>query len=118
MISLDSNETKKLLAHMYNEVSKEMFGVGTILLKVTVDFPVITFQAKHRRSPRSDALEGEAPNLKQEVDFHLSLLYKKKLLKKLTEKTDWKIEAVLRDFDAKTQLAFTNIVLKEENQKE
>ncbi|WP_264195978.1 DUF2294 domain-containing protein [Metabacillus niabensis] len=108
----DSNETKKVLSHMYNEVSKELFGVGTTLLKVSVDKNVITFQAKHRRASRSAALEGEVPSLKQEVDFHLSLLFKKKLRQNLEEHTDWEVEAVLRDYDSATQLAFTNIILK------
>jgi hypothetical protein len=113
ILPVDSNETKKFLSHLYNDVSKELFGVGTTLLKVTVDKGIITFQAKHRRSQRSAALEGEVPSLKQEVDFHMSMLYKKKLKQKLSEQTDWDIEAVLRDYDSATQLAFTNIVLKE-----
>jgi hypothetical protein len=114
MAAIDSNETKKLLSRIYNDVSKELFGFGTTLLKVTVERNVITFQAKHRRASRSAALEGEVPSLKQEVDFHMSLLYKKKLRQKLEELPDWQIEAVLRDYDAATQLAFTNIVLKED----
>jgi hypothetical protein len=113
MLPIDSNETKKFLSHLYNDVSKELFGVGTTLLKVTVDKGIITYQAQHRRSQRSAALEGEVPSLKQEVDFHMSVLYKKKLKQKLEEQTDWNIEAVLRDYDSATQLAFTNIVLKE-----
>nr|WP_180322388.1 DUF2294 domain-containing protein [Mesobacillus foraminis] len=112
MFPEDSNETRKMLSHLYNDVSKELFGVGTTLLKVVIDKGIITFQAKHRRSQRSAALEGEVPSLKQEVDFHMSLLYKKKLKQKLEEQTDWGIEAVLRDYDSATQLAFTNIVLK------
>lgn len=43
----------------------------------------------------------------------MSLLYKKKLKQKLEKQTNWDIEAVLRDYDSATQLAFTNIVLKE-----
>lgn len=109
--SLDVNETKKNLSHIYNDVSKELFGFGTSLLKVSIETSVITFQAKHRRAPRSAALEGEVPSLKQEVDFHMSLLFKKRLKQKL-EEMDWRIEAVLRDYDSPTQLAFTNIVIK------
>ncbi|MBU5224697.1 hypothetical protein KQH89_19795, partial [Vibrio cholerae] len=66
---------------------------------------------KHPRAPRSATLEGEVPSLKQEVDFHLSLLFKKKLKEQLEETTNWNIEAILRDYDSFTQLAFTNIVL-------
>ncbi|MGM0900437.1 MAG: DUF2294 domain-containing protein [Bacillota bacterium] len=113
ILPVDSIETKKFLSHLYNDVSKELFGVGTTLLKVSMDKGIITFQAKHRRSQRSAALEGEVPSLKQEVDFHMSMLYKKKLKQRLSEQTDWDIEAVLRDYDSATQLAFTNIVLKE-----
>lgn len=109
----DNNETKKLISHAYNEVSKELFGIGTISMKVSIEANVLTLQAKHRRAPRSIVLEGEVPSLKQEVDFHLSLLYKKKLRQKLEERTDWDIEAVLRDYDAATQKSFTNIVLRE-----
>lgn len=103
-----------MLSHIYNEVSKELFGVGTTLLKITFEQNVITIQAKHRRAARSSALEGEIPNLKQEVDFHLSLLFKKKVKKKLEERMNWEIEAVLRDYDSATQLAFTNIILHEQ----
>lgn len=81
------------------------------MLKVTVDQNVISLQAKHPRASRSAALEGEVPSLKQEVDFHLSLLFKKKLRQMLEEQTNWSIEAILRDYDACTQFAFTNIVL-------
>jgi hypothetical protein len=109
---LDDNETKKQLSHFYNDVSKDLFGFGTTFLKVTIDKNVITFHAKHRRALRSAALEGEVPNLKQEVDFHMSLLFKKTLKRKLENETDWEIEAVLRDYDSPTQLAFTNIVIK------
>ncbi|MCL6573645.1 MAG: DUF2294 domain-containing protein [Bacillus sp. (in: Bacteria)] len=111
MFPMDSNETKKFIAQLYNEISKELFGVGTTFLKVIVDQNIITIHAKHRRSQRSAALEGEVPSLKQEVDFHLCLLYKKKLKQKFEEQTNWDIKVLLRDYDSATQLAFTNIVL-------
>ena len=102
---------KRFLSQVYNKISKDLFGAGTTLLKVTIDQNVITLQAKHPRAPRSAALEGEVPSLKQEVDFHLSLLFKKKLKEQLEETTNWNIKAILRDYDSFTQLAFTNIVL-------
>jgi len=111
VIIIDSNETKRLLSQIYNKVSKELFGAGTTLLKVTIDQNVITLQAKHPRASRSAALEGEVPSLKLEVDFHLSLLFKKKFRQQLEEQTGWNIEALLRDYDSFTQFAFTNIVL-------
>ena len=101
----------RFLSQVYNKISKELFGAGTTLLKVTIDQNVITLHAKHPRASRSAALEGEVPSLKQEVDFHLSLLFKKKLKEHLEVDTNWNIEAILRDYDSFTQLAFTNIVL-------
>ncbi|USG65586.1 DUF2294 domain-containing protein [Brevibacillus ruminantium] len=113
MTLLDSNESKKKLSHIYNEISKELFGFGTTLLRVEIDKQIITFQARHRRSPRSAALEGEAPTLKLEVDFRMSLLYKKRLRERLEEEMGLRIEAVLRDYDAPTLWAITNVILLE-----
>lgn len=110
---LDSNETKKLLAQLYNDVSKELFGVGTTLLKVTVANQMVTIQAKHKRAARSIALEGEIPSLKLEVDFHLSLLYKRKFAERLEAHFPGAIDVVLRDYDAHTQWAVTNLLLHE-----
>ncbi|PSJ68645.1 hypothetical protein DES34_102218 [Brevibacillus brevis] len=113
MTLVDSNETRKKLSAIYNEIAKELFGFGTTLLRVTIENQMITFQAKHRRSPRSQALEGEAPALKLEVDFRMSLLYKKKLKERLEEEMGLPLEAVLRDYDAPTQWAITNVILAE-----
>ncbi|MCS7459078.1 DUF2294 domain-containing protein [Paenibacillus doosanensis] len=109
----DSNEIKKQLCHIYNEVSKELFGFGTTLLKASIDHNIITYQARHRRSPRSTALEGEAPTLKYEVDFYMSSIYKKRIREKLEQEMGLAIEAVLRDYDPPTQWAITNVILRE-----
>lgn len=54
----------------------------------------------------------EAPGLKLEVDFRMSMLYKKRLREKLIEDMGLEIEALLRDYDSATQWAITNIILK------
>lgn len=68
-MQLDTNENKKKMCQIYNEVSKELFGFGTTLLKASVDDRIVTFYAKHRRSPRSAALEGEALNSSRKLIF-------------------------------------------------
>lgn len=113
ILPLDTNEGKKKLYRIYNEISKELFGFGTTLLNITIDNTMITFVAKHRRSPRSTALEGEIPNLKYEVDFYMSSIYKKKLKERLDEDLGLDMEAVLRDYDPLTQWAITNIIIRE-----
>ncbi|WP_028589832.1 Na-translocating system protein MpsC family protein [Paenibacillus massiliensis] len=110
---LDSNESKKRMCQIYNEISKELFGFGTTLLRATVENNMVTFVAKHRRSPRSAALEGEAPGLKLEVDFRMSMLFKKRLRERLEQAMELEIDALLRDYDAATQWAVTNVMLKE-----
>jgi Na+-translocating membrane potential-generating system (MpsC) len=112
----DNSDSRKKLSHIYNEIAKELFGFGTTSLKVTIESNLITFQAKHRRSPRSAALEGEAPALKLEVDFRMSLLYKKRLRERLEEELGLQMEAVLRDYDATTQWAISTIILSESNE--
>ncbi|TBL80165.1 DUF2294 domain-containing protein [Paenibacillus thalictri] len=110
---IDSNENRKKLSHIYNEIAKELFGFGTTMLKVSIDHNIITIHAKHRRSPRSDALEGEIPSLKYEVDFHMSSIYKRKIRERLEKELSLSIEAVLRDYDPPTQWAITNVILHE-----
>ncbi|GGG88762.1 MULTISPECIES: Na-translocating system protein MpsC family protein [Paenibacillus] len=110
---IDSNENRKKLSHIYNEVAKELFGFGTTMLKVSMNHQMITIQAKHRRSPRSSALEGEVPSLKHEVDYHMSSIYKKKVRERLEQELGLDIEAVLRDYDPTTQWAITNVILVE-----
>ncbi|ANY67441.1 DUF2294 domain-containing protein [Paenibacillus sp. BIHB 4019] len=114
MLQIDSSEFKKKLSHIYNEVSKELFGFGTTLLRTAVDSGTITLYARHRRSPRSTILEGEAPNLKYEVDFYMSSIYKKKLKERLENDLQLHIEVLLRDYDPATQWAVTNIILNTE----
>ncbi|MEK8127110.1 DUF2294 domain-containing protein [Paenibacillus filicis] len=109
----DSTENRKKLSHIYNEIAKELFGFGTTMLKVSIDYPIITVHAKHRRSPRSAALEGEAPYLKHEVDYYMSSIYKKKIRERLEQELGLSIEAVLRDYDPPTQWAITNVILQE-----
>jgi hypothetical protein len=113
MTLLDSNESKKRMCQIYNEISKELFGFGTTLLRANVEGNMVSFYAKHRRSPRSAALEDEAPGLKLEVDFRMSQLYKRRFREKLEEQMGLNIETVLRDYDAATQWAVTNVILFE-----
>ncbi|WP_308215319.1 DUF2294 domain-containing protein [Sinobaca sp. H24] len=110
----NQTETKKLLAHLYNDISIDLFGVGTTLLKVSFleSESLITMQARHKKAPRSNALEEAAPELKQQVDFRLSQLYKQRMKQRLEEDFHWEIESLFRDYDGPTQTAFTNIKLR------
>lgn len=52
MTLLVSNESKNRICRIYNEISKELFGFGTTILRTTVENNIVTFVAKHRRSSR------------------------------------------------------------------
>ncbi|SDI01775.1 Uncharacterized conserved protein [Alteribacillus bidgolensis] len=108
----DSADNKKELYRLYNAVSKELFGVGTASLKVSIEEDLITIRAKHHRATRSLSLEKENPDLKQAVDFQLSSMFKSQLYEKLETELNIQIEAIFRDYDSPTQLAFTNVVMK------
>ncbi|MFC5447029.1 DUF2294 domain-containing protein [Paenibacillus aestuarii] len=114
MLPPDSVEYKKKLCHLYNEISKELFGFGTTYLRAALEDNIITLYAKHRKSPRSTALEGEAPTLKYEVDFTMSSIYKRRIRERLEQEFGLNIDAVLRDYDPNTQWSITNIILKNE----
>lgn len=109
----DTANNKKQLYHIYNEVSKQILGVGTLSLKIVVDDDTIIFRAKHRRAQRSIILEQESPHLKNKVDYELSNIFKACVKEKLEETMGLYVEAILRDYDSKTQLAFTIVVLND-----
>lgn len=114
MYLLDSSENKKKLTQIYNEICKQLFGAGTILLKVEIDERFLTFRSKHRRAPHSLALEGEVPALKREVDVQMSQIFKKRFTEKLEQELDLKVEVILRDYDYVSQWAFTEVILAEQ----
>ncbi|MCZ0875294.1 Na-translocating system protein MpsC family protein [Peribacillus sp. AS_2] len=113
MYLTDTNESKKKLTNLYNEVCKGLFGAGTTLLKIEIDERFITFRTKHRRTPQSLALESEVPALKREVDFQMSQIFKKRMKEILEQDLNLKIEVILRDYDYVTQWSITEVILSE-----
>ncbi|MGE6376924.1 DUF2294 domain-containing protein [Peribacillus muralis] len=113
MYLIDSNETKKKLTIIYNEVCKGLFGAGTTLLKIEIDDQFITFRTKHRRTPQSLALECEVPALKREVDFQMSQIFKKRIKELLEQEFTVQIEVILRDYDYVSQWSMTEVILAE-----
>ncbi|PJN91814.1 DUF2294 domain-containing protein [Bacillus sp. mrc49] len=111
MYLTDSNEIKKKLTIIYNEVCKGLFGAGTTLLKIEIDDKFITFRTKHRRTPQSLALECEVPALKREVDVQMSQIFKKRIREYLEQEFDLKIAVILRDYDYVTQWSITEVIL-------
>ncbi|UUZ82451.1 hypothetical protein LJK88_50235 [Paenibacillus sp. P26] len=89
---VDSNESKKKLCHLYNEVAKELFGVGTTLLKASIDQNIITFHAKHRRSARSTALEGKPLRSSTKSIFICPLFTRRRFGRSWSRRWDYRLK--------------------------
>ena len=113
MTLTDSSENRKKLCLIYNEVTKEIFAFGSVLVQVEIRNNTITYYAKQRRLPFLKALEETIPNFKREVDLQITNMYKVKLKEKLEKELSIKVETVFRDFDSTTLQAYTNITLSE-----
>ncbi|RYM04778.1 DUF2294 family protein [Sporolactobacillus sp. THM7-7] len=111
IVSNDSNDFKKNLYQIYNQVAKELFGTGAVLLKIDLFDDLIVFRSKHRRSPRSRILEQEVPTLQQEVDSQMSRIFKKRLREQLEIELGLSVETVLRDYDPTTPWTITNVII-------
>jgi hypothetical protein len=112
-ISNDSSDLKKNLSRIYNQISKELFGMGAVLLRIEVLEDLIIFRSKHRRSPRSRILEQEVPSLQQEVDAQMSRIFKKRLRERLEIELGLSVETVLRDYDPSTPWTITNVIISD-----
>ncbi|ASA24105.1 Na-translocating system protein MpsC family protein [Paenibacillus donghaensis] len=110
-ILLSSNESKKKLSRCYNEVHKELYGVGVTQLKIDAAGELmLMFLVKHQRVTALRALEEHYPELKQSVDAALHQEFKRRIQKKLTEEMNLPVTGVLRDYDPHTSWACTIVI--------
>ncbi|MRN56417.1 DUF2294 family protein [Paenibacillus sp. LC-T2] len=116
VVLLSSNEIKKKLSRCYNEVHKELYGVGVTQLKIdAVNETMIMFLVKHQRVTALRALEEHYPELKQSVDAALHQEFKRRIQKKLSEEMNLPVTGVLRDYDPQTAWACTLVITDAEN---
>lgn len=108
---LSSNEHKKKLSRCYNEVHKELYGVGVNQLKIeAANETMLMFLVKHQRVAALRALEEHYPELKQSVDAALHQEFKRRIQKKLSVELELPVAGVLRDYDPQTAWACTVII--------
>jgi hypothetical protein len=108
---LSSNDFKKRLARCYNEIHKELYGVGVTQLRIdAVNETMIIFMVKHQRVSILRAIEEHYPELKQSVDAALHQEFKRRIQKKLSEEMNLPVTGVLRDYDPHTAWACTVII--------
>lgn len=110
-VLLSSNEYKKKLSRCYNEVHKELYGVGVNQLRLeAANDTMIMFLVKHQRVAALRALEEYYPELKQSVDAALHQEFKRRIQKKLAEELELPVAGVLRDYDPQTAWACTVVI--------
>jgi hypothetical protein len=108
---LSSNEYKKKLSRCYNEVHKELYGVGVNQLRLeAANDTMIMFLVKHQRVAALRALEEHYPELKQSVDAALHQEFKRRIQRKLAEELELPVAGVLRDYDPQTAWACTVVI--------
>lgn len=101
--------TKKSIATLYNQVSKEIFGIGVHDQKIDMIDNKIMIIARTKRLPALDALSDEYSELVSSLDAALSSTYKRLLKEKLEILFDVKITSLFRDYDTEKGIACTVI---------
>jgi len=105
--------TKKNIATLYNEVSKEIFGIGVHDQKIDILETKILIIARTKRLPALDALSDEYSDLVSQLDAALSAKYKKLLMEKIELLFNVKVTTLFRDYDPQKGIACTVICFEE-----
>lgn len=106
-----SLEERKALSRFYNEVNKKIYGCGVAQLKVEQLDNVIVFLTRQQRVSAMKSLENRYFELKQLVDAAICSEFKLRFKESLEEQTQFKVSAILRDYDSETELACTLVVI-------
>lgn len=106
-------ELRKKLSRIYNDVNKEIYAFGVVEIKIKLTPDSITFIAKHNRVQALKVLEKRYFILKQSVDHALFQEFKLLLKEKLISELGLHPEAILRDYETDSQIAFTVVLFKD-----
>ena len=112
-MDLNITDLKKQLFRIYLDIMKEMYGYGTVEIKINVTDDMIIFFAKSNRTPVLKSIEDNHPFVKQLADYALFSEFKTRLRKSLSEKLGIEALAMLRDYDPAYQVAVTVVILEE-----
>ncbi|MDQ0859969.1 Na-translocating system protein MpsC family protein [Bacillus sp. V2I10] len=109
--------SKKQLAALYNEISKEIFSIGVHDQKIDIIDNKAFIFASSKRIPALDALKDEYSELVFSLDSALSSRYKKLLKERLEKSLNVNISSVFRDYDpvqrtACTVICFENSIIR------
>ncbi|PWW25799.1 uncharacterized protein DUF2294 [Cytobacillus oceanisediminis] len=104
---------KKDLAHLYNRINQEIYGVGVKKQRIeTFDDRVIIF-AQHKRVQALKMLSKNFHHLTISVDSALIAEFKSLFKVHIEATLDLKVRTILKDYDPVTEEACTIIYFKE-----
>ncbi|WP_394141499.1 Na-translocating system protein MpsC family protein [Cytobacillus oceanisediminis] len=104
---------KKDLAHLYNRINQEIYGVGVKKQRIeTFDDRVIIF-AQHKRVQALKMLSKNFHHLTISVDSALIAEFKSLFKVHIEATLDLEVRTILKDYDPVTEEACTIIYFKE-----
>ena len=107
------NSLRKDLAHLYNRVNQEIYGVGVKKQRIeTYEDRVIIF-AQHKRVQALQMLSKNFHHLTISVDSALIVEFKSLFKGQIEETLNLKVKTILKDYDPVTEEACTIIYLKD-----
>lgn len=107
---------KKSLAHLYNRVNQEIYGVGVKKQRIEVFNDRVIIFALHKRVQALKMLSKNFQTLTISVDSALIVEFKSLFKSRLEDTLELKIKTILKDYDPVTEEACTVIYLKDSNE--
>jgi hypothetical protein len=106
-----TGELKQEILRVYNAVNQGIAGVGVSRQRVDLLEDRILILAKHQRIRALATLDPGHSDITREVDVALLDEGKRRLAKELRDKLGLSVRVVLKDYDPRTEIAATVVVL-------
>ncbi|MFC4766738.1 Na-translocating system protein MpsC family protein [Effusibacillus consociatus] len=104
---------KKQLAHLFNQINQEMYGVGVKKQRIEIFDDKIIIFSQSKRVPALASISEKYPELTVTVDAALVGEYKARLKEQFQNMFSINVVAILKDYDPNTESACTVICLEE-----
>lgn len=109
--SISAGELKQRILGIYNATNRQVWGTGVRQQRVELLRDQILVVAVHQRVAALASLDATRRDLTRQVDVALVDHYKSVFKAELESALDLSISAVLKDYDPKTELSCTLVVL-------
>jgi uncharacterized protein YbcI len=104
---------KQEIIKIYNSINQEIFGTGIKSQKIEISGDKVFIFATHKRIPALKILDESNRSLTASVDTLLMEANKRMLKEQIEGILGLEVRLVLKDYDPKTELSGTVILLKD-----